>query len=146
MKDQINLTIQLLTPERWPALEELFGRGGASNGCWCMYWRIGSEYHRRPRQENRNAFHDIVKRGPPPGLLAFDGERPVGWCQLTTREDLPWLEHTRFFERIDDRPVWAITCFYIKRGYRRRGVMSALIAEAVKVAKRAKAAALEAYR
>jgi hypothetical protein len=24
------------------ALEVLFGKGGASNGCWCMYWRIGA--------------------------------------------------------------------------------------------------------
>jgi len=137
--------IRPLTPDLWPALEDLFGKGGASNGCWCMYWRIGSEYHRRDRAENRSALHEIVKRGPPPGLLAFDGERAVGWCQLTPREDLHWLERARFFQRVDDEPVWAISCFYVRRGYRKRGVMSALIAEALRAAKRAHAPAVEAY-
>ena len=38
-----------------------------------MYWRIGSAYYKRPREKNKAAFREIVKRGPPPGLLAFDG-------------------------------------------------------------------------
>ena len=69
----------------------------------------------------------------------------MGWCQLTARDDLPWLNQARFFERVDSLPVWSISCFYIRRGYRKRGIMSALIAEAVQAAKRAKASALEAY-
>ncbi len=140
-----NFTVRPLTPELWPAFEDLFGKGGASNGCWCMYWRIGSEYHKRPRAKNRVAMREIVKHGPPPGLLAFDGERAVGWCQLTPRDDLGWLNHARSFERVDDLPVWSISCFYVRRGYRKQGVMSALIAAALKAAKRAQAPALEAY-
>ena len=93
----MKLTIRPLTPDRWPALEELFGPRGACNGCWCMYWRIGSEYHKRAREKNRSAFRKIVKHDPPPGLLAFDGERAVGWCQLTPRDDLHWLKRARFF-------------------------------------------------
>ena len=139
------LTIRPLTPDLWPALEDLFGKGGASNGCWCMYWRIGSEYHKREREKNRRAFHKIVKHGPPPGLLAFDGGRAVGWCQLTPRDDLPWLNRARALQRVDDVPVWSISCFYVRRGYRRQGIMSALIKAAVKAAKRANAPALEAY-
>ena len=37
----MKLIIRPLTPDLWPALEDLFGKGGASNGCWCMYWRLG---------------------------------------------------------------------------------------------------------
>jgi hypothetical protein len=44
--------IRPLTAETWPALEDLFGRAGASNGCWCLFWRLGPGYHRRPRAEN----------------------------------------------------------------------------------------------
>jgi len=141
----MKLTIRPLTPSQWPALEALFGKGGASNGCWCMYWRIGPAYHKRPRSKNKRAFHRIVKESPPPGLLAFDGERAVGWCQLTPRLDLSWLPRKQPFQPVDDLPVWAISCFYIRRGYRRRGIMTALILEALKVAKRANAPALEAY-
>jgi GNAT superfamily N-acetyltransferase len=141
----MELYIRPLIPARWSALEDLFGRGGASNGCWCMYWRIGPAYHRRPRAQNRHALRAIVERGPPPGLLAFDGDRPVGWCQLCPRSELAWLAGKREFVPVDDAPVWSISCFYVRRGYRRQGVMSALVAGALRAAKRGGAPALEAY-
>jgi hypothetical protein len=141
----MKLTIRPLTPSLWPDLESLFGKAGACNGCWCMYWRIGAEYHKRSREKNKKAFHEIVKQGAAPGLLAFDGDRAAGWCQLTPREDLSWLNRKQPLHPVDDVPVWAISCFYIRRGDRRKGVMSALIVEALKSAKRANAPALEAY-
>jgi GNAT superfamily N-acetyltransferase len=141
----MKLAIRPLTPDLWPALEDLFGKSGASNGCWCMYWRLGPEYRKRPRERNKADLRRIVRRGPPPGLLAFDGEIAVGWCQLTPRADVPWLDRARGIGRVDEVPVWSVSCFYIRRGYRRRGVMSALIAAAVKAAKRGRAPALEAY-
>jgi GNAT superfamily N-acetyltransferase len=96
-------------------------------------------------REEQAAFHRIVKQGPPPGLLAFDGERPVGWCQLTPREDLSWLNRKQALVPVDEMPVFAVSCFYVRSGYRRRGIMAALIAEALKTAKSANAPALEAY-
>jgi GNAT superfamily N-acetyltransferase len=110
-----------------------------------MYWRIGAAYRNQPAGKNKSAFQKIVKTGPPPGLIAFDGDRAVGWCQLTPRDALPWLDRTWRLKRVDDLPVWSLSCLYIRIGYRRKGVTSALIAAAVKAAKRAKAPALEAY-
>jgi len=139
------LLIRPLTPELWGALEDLFGWKGACNGCWCMYWRVGSAYYRRPRAENRADFRAIVRRGPPPGLLAFEGETAVGWCQLTPRHDLAWLDTKRYLARVDEVPAWSVSCFYVRPEYRGRGIPAALIAAAVKVARRAGAPALEAY-
>jgi hypothetical protein len=139
------LTIRSLTAELWPAFEDLFGKSGACSSCWCMYWRIGSNYRKKPREENKAAFREIVTRGPSPGLLAFDGDLAVGWCQLTPREALPWLDRSRPLERVDQTPVWSLSCFYVRIGYRRQGVTDALIAAALKAAKRASAPALEAY-
>jgi GNAT superfamily N-acetyltransferase len=141
----MKLKIRPLTPNLWPALEDLFGENGACNGCWCMNYRIGSAYRKRPRETNKAAFHEVVKSGPPPGLLAFDGDLAVGWCQLTPRDALPWLDRAWRLRRVDDVPVWSISCFYIRKGYRRQGVTSALIAAALKTAKSAGAPALEAY-
>ncbi len=140
----VKFRIVPLTPNLCPALEDLFGKWGASNGCWCMYWRIGGAYRGRCG-ENRETLRKIVKRGSPPGLLAFDGDLAVGWCQLTPRDALPWLDRMWWFQRVDDVPVWSISCFFVRRAYRRQGVMSQLIAAALKTAKRAKAPALEAY-
>jgi GNAT superfamily N-acetyltransferase len=141
----MKLTICPLTPELWPALEDLFGRNGACNGCWCMYGRIGSVYRKRPRDQNKAAFREVVERGPPPGLLAFDHDMAVGWCQLTPRDALPWLDRTWRLRRVDDLPVWSLSCFYVRKGHRRQGITSTLIAAALQAAKRAEAPALEAY-
>jgi GNAT superfamily N-acetyltransferase len=142
---RVKLVVRAVTTELWPALEELFGKAGASNGCWCMYWRIGTFYRERPREKNKVELRQIVRRGPPPGLLAFDGERAVGWCQLTPRDDLPWLDRGRMLARVDEMPVWSISCFYVRRGYRRQGVTRALVDAAVKAARKAGAPAVEAY-
>ena len=142
---EMKLRICPLTPELWPALTELFGKQGACNGCWCMYWRLGGGYRNRSREANKAAFHRLVKTGPTAGLLAFDGDVPVGWCQLTPRAALPWLSQARLLKPVDKAAVWSITCFYVRRNYRRRGVTAALISAAMKAAKRAKAPVLEAY-
>ena len=143
MARMLELTIRPVTPARWPALEDLFGENGACGGCWCMYWRLGNAYRRRPQEANRADLRNVVTHGPAPGLLAFDGKLAVGWCQLTPRVQLPWLDHA--WLRIDDLAVWSISCFYIRKGYRRQGITSALIEAAIHTAKKAGAPALEAY-
>lgn len=141
----MNLVVRELTPDLWPALEDLFGTTGAVGRCWCMYWRIGSLYRDRPAAANKDAFHEVVTKGPPPGLLAFADDTAVGWCQLTPRDELPWLDATWRLERIDDVPVWSISCFYVRKGYRKKGVATALITAALEAAKRNGVPAVEAY-
>ena len=73
--------IRPLTPDLWPALEDLFGPYGASSGCWCMWWRLGCGQVRMGKaKSNKAAFRRVVAKGPPPGLLAFNGDVAVGWC------------------------------------------------------------------
>jgi GNAT superfamily N-acetyltransferase len=141
----MKLDIVPLTPDRWRALEDLFGERGACNGCWCMYWRIGSDYRKLGSKSNKRAFRKVVKQGPSPGLIAFEGSTAVGWCQVTPRDALPWLDRVWRLRRVDDVPVWSISCLYVRKGYRRRGITSALIAAAVKFARAAGASAVEAY-
>ena len=97
----MDLTFSPLTAGQWPALEDLFGRAGASNGCWCMYWRIGPRYRDRPREDNKRDLEQLARSGQPPGLLAFDGGTPVGWCELAPRADLGWLARGRHFRPVD---------------------------------------------
>jgi len=54
----MQLTIRPLTPELWPALEDLLGKHGTCNGCWCIRWRVGAAYRKRPRQKH-NMRHDL---------------------------------------------------------------------------------------
>jgi hypothetical protein len=59
--------VRSLDAGNWDALEDLFGRAGASNGCWCMYWRIDPGYHQRPRSKSRDDLRQLDGR-----LLAAD--------------------------------------------------------------------------
>lgn len=141
----LDLVFSPATGDLWPALEDLFGKPGASNGCWCMYWHIGPGYRARPREQNKRDLELLTQSARPPGLLAFDGGRAVGWCELGPRADMDWLANSRYFRPVDDLPVWSVPCFYVRRSHRGLGVMGALIEAAAEVAAAAGAPALEAY-
>lgn len=136
------------TPAVWPLLERLFGRAGASNGCWCMYWLLGPEYHRRDRALNREELRSSMEAEPPPGLLAIDSPdaaTAAGWLRLTPRSQLLWLNRTSFLDPVDDLPVWSAACFFVARSHRGRGVSDALLGAAVEAARAAGAPAVEGY-
>lgn len=139
-------TVRPLTAENWPALEALFGKAGASNGCWCAYWRLGPRYRDRPREDNKRDLRLLAGSGQSPGLLAFgtDGAA-AGWCSLAPRGDLGWLAHARYLAPVDDLPVWSVSCFYVRRADRGQGVTDVLLEAAAAVAASAAAPALEGY-
>ena len=143
------LTFRPLTKDEWPALEALFGKSGACAGCWCMYWRLAKGEWKGPQRErsarNKVKFAKLVTKGPPPGLLAFDGDTAVGWVAIAPRLDFPALGRSRFLKPIDEESVWSLPCFYIKSGYRGRGIMRALVAAAIDYAAKAGARIVEAY-
>lgn len=98
-----------------------------------MYWRLRrSEWEAGCRDgRNRQALEALVASGQVPGLLGYVEGRPVGWISVAPREQYGALERSRVFRRIDREPVWAVVCFYVAKGYRRRGVALALLQGAV---------------
>lgn len=135
-----------LTPECWPDLEALFGPRGAVGGCWCMHWRLGrAEYDRQKGAGNRAAFEAIVEAGPAPGLLVYQSDRPVGWCAVAPRECYPTLERSRILKRVDEQPVWSVTCFFVAREQRGQGVATHLLRAAVAYAAEHGARTVEGY-
>src|SRR5438105_4200010 len=108
--------IHPLTTDRWPDLEQLFGPRGACAGCWCMWWRqTGPEFAAHKGQPNKEAFKSIVEAGEEPGLLAYAGGEPVGWCAIAPRDAYKRLREgrLRILKAVDDQPVWSVTCFFI---------------------------------
>ena len=137
--------VEPLAPRLWPAFEDLLDAGGPASRCWCMAPRLGAGYRRRRPACNRDDLRGIVADGPPPGLLALAGDLAVGWCQITPRDAVPAVERAWRTRRADDVPVWLISCFYVRKGYRRRGISKALIAAAVDHARAAGAPAVESF-
>ena len=135
-----------LTPERWGDFERLFGLRGACDGCWCTFWRQSrADYGKNRGASNRALLRRLVEGGACPGILAYDGSAPVGWVAVEPRDAYPSLDRSRTLKRVDDTPVWSLTCFFIAREVRGQGLMEALIAAAERHARRAGATMLEAY-
>jgi len=127
----LNLEFHPVTPKRWTDFETLFGAKGACGGCWCMLWRLTrKEFEQQKGEANRQAMKTIVESGEIPGLLAYSEKQPVAWCSVAPRENFPALERSRVLKKIDDKPVWSISCFFIHKDYRKKG-LSARILEAV---------------
>ena len=140
------LEVHPLTPGRWDDLVTLFDRPGDARGCWCMYWRVrGREFDRLGGRGARDAFQEVVAAGPPPGLLAYQDGRPVGWCAVAPRESFPRVLRSPVLRPADESPAWAIVCFYVERGERRGGVAATLLDAAVEFAAEGGAEAVEGY-
>lgn len=135
-----------LTPERWKDVVRLFGPRGACAGCWCMWWRLPHAVFQRGKGDrNRRAFRKLVAAGPPPGILAYAGGEPVGWCAVAPRAAYPRLAHSRVLAPVDDAPVWSVTCFFVTRGWRGRGISQALLAAVAAFVRRRGGRLLEGY-
>ena len=140
------LTFQPVTPERWPDLETLFGERGACGGCWCMFWRLKrSVWEEGKGETNKLALRVIVENDERPGVLAYIGGEPVGWCSIAPREDFVALGRSRVLAAVDEIPVWSISCLFIAKAHRRQGVSVKLIDAAVRFAAKRGAMAVEAY-
>ncbi len=104
------LTTRPLTRNDWPVIEALFGANGACGGCWCMWWRVpmgGKVWEAAKGVPNREAFRSLVQSGRASGVLAFDGDRPVGWCAVGPRADFPRLERSKALARPWSDTTWS---------------------------------------
>ncbi|MDQ2849076.1 MAG: GNAT family N-acetyltransferase [Actinomycetota bacterium] len=120
------IEVRRVTESAWSDIEQLFGRGGASNGCWCQYWLLGADYHRRVRAENRRALAAQVRAGQA-GLLAYRDGAAVGWARFTPRSELAYLT-TRFASYdFGDGDPWSLSCFFVASQARGDGVMRTLV-------------------
>jgi GNAT superfamily N-acetyltransferase len=142
----LRLTFRPLTEKSWPDLVELFGERGACGGCWCMYWRLPrAQFNRQKGAANRRALHRLVAAGEPLGVIAYDGELPVGWCATAPRSAFPGLDRSRLLAAVDGTPTWSAPCLFVAREYRRRGVSGALLDAAARFAAAHGAPSLEGY-
>jgi GNAT superfamily N-acetyltransferase len=142
------ITTRPLKKTDWPHIAALFGPNGACGGCWCMVWRVpkGGAYWREHKGEkNRREFQRLVQSGEATGILAFDGKEAIGWLSIAPRESFAYFDRARKIPPAAADGTWSVTCFFVKRGFRRKGVSSALLSAAVEFARRKKARIVEGY-
>lgn len=150
MTDKRNQTPEIkvvpANAEHWNDLETLFGPGGASGGCWCMFWRLKrTDFNAMKSAEKKAALRNLTLKNKEPGLLAYIDGQAVGWCSVGPRADFAALETSRLLKPIDDVPVWSIVCFFIAKPFRNQGVLTQLLRGAVQYARQHGAKIVEGY-
>ncbi len=78
------------------------------------------------KQINRSDKEALVLHGRSHAILVYEGTRPIGWCQYGSRDELPRIDAGRNYRKVGPPPdperLWRITCFFVDREYRGRGV------------------------
>ncbi|MGI9006062.1 MAG: GNAT family N-acetyltransferase [Streptosporangiaceae bacterium] len=141
----------------WPDLRAIFGEADYPGLCYCQRFKTrGWFWASMTDQERRDRLRAQTRCGDPDadstsGLVAFLGREPVGWVAVEPRIayprliGLPTVWRTRTGEDKADEGVWSVTCFAVRKGYRKRGITYALAAATVGYARERGARALEAY-
>jgi GNAT superfamily N-acetyltransferase len=150
------LTIVPASEASWDDLVAIFGTTDYPGRCQCQHFKIADRIWRDSTREERAAMlRTQTACGDPEaaatsGLVAYlDGE-PAGWVAVEPRTAYPRLRTSRVpwrgrDEDKDDDGVWAVTCFAVRKGYRRRGLTYPLARATIDFARERGARALEAY-
>jgi GNAT superfamily N-acetyltransferase len=142
----------------WEDLQAVFGRRGDAALCQCQRFKLGprESFGSFPAEERAVRLRMQTNSGDPEagttsGLVAYADGEPVGWCAVEPRTAysglvrvfrVPWVGRT---ESKADDSVWAVTCIFIRAGYRRRGFSRSLVRAAIDFARERGARALEGY-
>jgi hypothetical protein len=112
-----------------------------------MSWRIekGEKWEDIKGSKAKRRFKKLVESGEARGLLAYDGKDPVGWCTFGKRTDFPRLDRAPSLKCDDSTEICSIPCFYIKTGYRKKGISTLLLEETTKLLAKEREKTLEGY-
>lgn len=138
----------------WEDLQAVFGTRGDPARCRCQ-WFKHPDWRSVPASEHAEQLREQTGCGHPgdratSGMVAYlDGE-PVGWCAVEPRTAYPRMPRMRvpWTGRNEDKTddgVWSVTCFVVRKGFRRRGISYALAAATVGFARERGARAIEGY-
>ena len=136
----MKLTIHPLTPELAERFFDFFDhRAFIDNpdwaGCYCtLYHYPGSQedWEKRPGEQNRLEAERLIERGILKGYLAFDGDKPVGWCNVNVKSAYPFLKNDPRLLSADDASTASVVCFTVDPDYRGRGVAASLLERSVR--------------
>lgn len=129
----------------------VFNTGGARR-CRCQALKVPGWIWRDSTQDERDAA--LVEQtacgtdGPTSGLVGYLGDEPVGWVAVEPREHYPriWARKQPWMRMDPDAEgIWSVTCFVVRAGHRKQGLMYELAAATVEYGRQVGARVLEGY-
>jgi GNAT superfamily N-acetyltransferase len=142
-----DLTIRALSSDTWPAFAELVERhNGVFGGCWCTWFHTLAKDKERTYDSNRDLKCGLVESGRAHAALVFDGDEAVGWAEYGPPEELPNIHHRQEYEQtLVTPPDYRVTCIFVDRRYRRRGVAALALRAALDLIAQAGGGVVEGY-
>lgn len=116
--------IRPLTPETFPAWLALAEKhNGVWGGCYCSYFHGDTPGTVKADYDRATFKRRLVDEGVAHAALVFDGEQAIAWCEYGSPAELPGIYHRKEFDAGEDHQApWRITCFFVDRDHRRKGV------------------------
>lgn len=147
MKSDVGFTVRPLDESTWPAFADLVERdGGIWGGCWCISFHLDPKGEKGQCKPYRETKERLVREGRAQAVMVFEGETAVGWCQFGPPHELRNIKHRKQYEaEPGGLPDWRITCFYVGKGYRKRGVARVALSGALDEIARLGGGVVEAY-
>lgn len=141
------LDVRPATQERFGDLATVLGpKDPDAKACWCLSYRLsGGDQRLKNGTSRKEVMRELCAAPVPPGVLGYLEDEVVGWCSVNPRSNYHRLVHSRVIPAVDDRPVWSVTCFVVRTGFRRQGVAVELLEGAVTFAREQWATILEGY-
>ena len=142
-----DLTIRPLTADTWPAFAELVERhNGIFGGCWCTYFHSLSRDKDRTYESNRDLKCGLVEKGRAHAAIVFDADEAVAWAEFGPPDELPNLHHRAEYEATQESPPdYRVTCIFVDRRYRRRGLAAHALRGALDLIAQAGGGVVEGY-
>jgi GNAT superfamily N-acetyltransferase len=142
-----NLTIKPLSADTWPAFADLVARhNGVFGGCWCTWFHTLSRDKERTYEGNRDLKCRLVGEERAHAALVYDGDQVVAWAQYGPPDELPNIHHRQEYEAGLVRPPdYRITCIFVDRRCRRRGVAALALSGALDLIAKAGGGLVEGY-
>jgi len=141
-------TIKPLGPDTWDAFAQLAEKhNGVWGGCWCTWFHPRRKDQGLLDVEPGRAYKELlVREGRAHAALVFDGEAAVAWCEYGTPEELPNIYHRKEYEAgLQEAPDYRLTCFFVDRDYRRKGVAAVALQGALELIAQAGGGVVEGY-
>lgn len=111
-----------------------------------MLWRLSHQQMEAQKGiKNKLAMKAVFQSGKSPGLVAFDGNKAIGWIQFAPRSEFPRLKTSRILKPVDDKEVWSVSCFLVHKTHRNQGLSLSLLDAACQHAEISGARILEGY-
>jgi GNAT superfamily N-acetyltransferase len=152
------ITVVPANEASWDDIQAVFGTRGSAAICQCQRYKLAPKeaFKTYPAEDRAMRLREQTNAGQPEtdstaGLVAYLGGEAVGWCAVEPRtayQGLLRVYRTPWEGRKEDKSddsVWAVTCVFVRAGFRRRGIAYALAQAAVSHARSRGARALEAY-